>query len=86
MDDIVESLFRVLNKPAAPDPAFDPVILIHRPVGPARVFNVTFQPPLMDYVEALENAEHHGFKILPSRPEMYLPPLQTPQLWRLDGL
>ncbi len=59
IDDIVEGVIRVLDKPAAPDPAFnaanpDP----STSNAPYRVFNIgNNQPtPLMDYIEALELA------------------------------
>ena len=59
VDDIVESLIRVLDKPAAPDPDFDPA----QPDpatswAPHRVFNIGNSNPtaLMDYIEALEGA------------------------------
>jgi UDP-glucuronate 4-epimerase len=59
IDDIVEGVVRVLDRTAAPDPAFDPA----RPDpgtsnAPYRVFNIgNSQPtPLNDYIEALEAA------------------------------
>jgi len=59
IDDIVEGVVRALDKPAQPDPAFDPA----RPDpatsdAPYRVFNIgNHQPtPLMDYIAALEQA------------------------------
>ena len=59
VDDIVEGLIRVLDKPAAPDHAFEPA----KPDpatswAPHRVFNIgNCNPtPLMDYIEAVENA------------------------------
>ena len=59
VDDIVESLIRLLDKPAAPDSAFD----TDNPNpatswAPHRVFNIgnSMPTPLMDYIEALENA------------------------------
>ncbi|MDB5871011.1 MAG: putative nucleotide sugar epimerase [Ramlibacter sp.] len=59
VDDIVQGVVRVLDKPAQPDAAFDPL----RPdpatsTAPYRVFNIgNHQPtPLMDYVSALERA------------------------------
>ena len=59
VDDIVESLIRVLDKPAAPDPAFDP----RRPDpasswAPHRVFNIgnSNPTPLLDYIGAIESA------------------------------
>ncbi|QNI52861.1 nucleotide sugar epimerase [Synechococcus sp. BIOS-E4-1] len=59
VDDIIESLIRVLDKPAAPYPAFDTV----QPDpatswAPHRVFNIgnSNPTPLMDYIEAVENA------------------------------
>lgn len=59
VDDIIESLIRVLDQPATPDPGFDST----NP-GPAtswaphRVFNIgnSNPTPLMDYIEALESA------------------------------
>ena len=59
VDDIIESLIRLLDKPAAPDPAFDPA---HPDPGtswaPHRVYNVgnSNPTPLMDYIEAIESA------------------------------
>jgi UDP-glucuronate 4-epimerase len=59
IDDIVEGLIRVLDKPATPAPAFNPA----QPdpatsSAPYRVFNIgNSQPtPLMDYIQALETA------------------------------
>jgi UDP-glucuronate 4-epimerase len=59
IDDIIESLIRVLDKPATPDPAFDP----ERPDparswAPHRVFNIgnSNPTPLMEYIEAIEAA------------------------------
>ena len=59
VDDIVEGLIRVLDKPATPNPAFNPA----NPdpatsSAPYRVFNIgNNQPtPLMDYIAALESA------------------------------
>ena len=59
VDDIVEGLIRVLDKPATPNPAFnaanpDPATSS----APYRVFNIgNNQPtPLMDYIAALESA------------------------------
>lgn len=59
IDDIIESLVRLLDKPAAPDPGFDPVN--PNPATswtPHRVFNIgnSNPTPLMDYIEALECA------------------------------
>ena len=59
VDDIVESLIRVLDKPATADPCFDPA----QP-DPAtswsshRVFNIgnSKPTPLLDYIEAIEQA------------------------------
>jgi len=59
VDDIVEGVIRVNDKPATPDPAFDPAhpdpATSH---APYRVFNIgNSQPtPLMDYIDALETA------------------------------
>ena len=59
VDDIVESLVRLLDKPAAPDPAFDAAN--PDPSGswaPYRVFNIgnSNPTPLMDYINAIEQA------------------------------
>lgn len=59
VDDIVEGVIRVIDKPATANPAFDAV---NPDPGtsnaPYRVFNIgNNQPtPLMDYIEALESA------------------------------
>jgi len=59
VDDIIESLIRLLDKPAAPDLAFDPA---HPDPAtswaPHRVFNIgnSNPTPLMDYVKAIESA------------------------------
>jgi UDP-glucuronate 4-epimerase len=59
IDDIVEGIVRVLDKPATPDSSFDPA---HPDPAtsnaPYRVFNIgNSQPtPLMDYISALEEA------------------------------
>ena len=59
VDDIIESLIRVLDKPATPDPSFssaqpDPA----SSWAPHRVFNIgnSNPTPLMDYIEAVEKA------------------------------
>ncbi len=59
IDDIVQGVLRVLDKPAAPDPAFDP--LSPNPGSsraPYRIFNIGNSTPtvLMDYIGALEAA------------------------------
>jgi UDP-glucuronate 4-epimerase len=59
VDDIIESLLRVLDKPATPDPAFDPSQ--PNPAtswAPHRVFNIgnSNPTPLMDYIGAIESA------------------------------
>lgn len=59
IDDIVEGVLRVLDKPATPDPAFDP--LAPSPGtgrAPYRIFNIGNSTPtlLMDYIHALEEA------------------------------
>ena len=59
VDDIVEGVIRVLDKPAAPSPAFDAANPDPSTSNaPYRVFNIgNNQPtPLMDYIEALELA------------------------------
>jgi UDP-glucuronate 4-epimerase len=59
IDDIVEGVLRVLDKPATPDPAHDPL----RPDpstsrAPWRLFNIGHSEPvrLLDFVAALERA------------------------------
>ena len=59
IDDIVEGVLRVLDKPATPDPAYEP--LAPNPgtsSAPYRIFNIGNSSPtvLMDYVAALESA------------------------------
>jgi UDP-glucuronate 4-epimerase len=59
IDDIVESLLRVLDRPAEPDPAFDTAE--PDPASswaPYRVFNIgnSNPTPLLDYIEAIEAA------------------------------
>jgi UDP-glucuronate 4-epimerase len=59
VDDIVESLVRLLDKPAAPDPTFNPEAPDSATSwAPHRVFNIgNSNPiPLMTYIEAVENA------------------------------
>lgn len=59
IDDIVEGVIRVLDKPAIPDPAFNPAQPDTATSNAAyRVFNIgNSQPtPLMDYIQALETA------------------------------
>jgi len=59
IDDVVEGVIRVSDRPAEPNPAFDPA---HPDPGtsnaPYRVFNIgNSQPtPLADYIKALEEA------------------------------
>jgi UDP-glucuronate 4-epimerase len=59
IDDIVESVVRLLDKPAAPDPRFDAAD--PNPASswaPHRVFNIgnSNPTPLMEYIEAVEQA------------------------------
>ena len=59
IDDIVEGVLRVLDKPAAPDPGYDP--LAPNPgtsSAPYRIFNIGNSAPtvLMNYITALEQA------------------------------
>jgi UDP-glucuronate 4-epimerase len=61
IDDIVESLTRVLDKPATPDPGFDACVPVPDPAtswAPHRVFNIgnSNPTPLMEYIEAIEAA------------------------------
>ena len=59
VDDIVEGVLRVLDRPAEPDPAFD---RLHPDPGtgwaPYRVFNIGNQDPvpLLDFIAAIESA------------------------------
>jgi UDP-glucuronate 4-epimerase len=73
IDDIVESLIRVLDKPATADPGFDPA---HPDPAaswaPHRLFNIgnSTPTPLMAYIEALEaslgiTAEKHFLPLQP---------------------
>ena len=59
IDDIAEGVLRVLDKPATPDPGYDP--LAPNPgtsSAPYRIFNIGNSAPtvLMDYITALEQA------------------------------
>nr|WP_312989331.1 NAD-dependent epimerase [Comamonas koreensis] len=59
IDDIVEGILRVLDKPATPDASYDP--LQPNPgtsTAPYRIFNIGNSQPtvLMDYIAALESA------------------------------
>lgn len=59
VDDVVESVVRIVNKPASPDDEFD--IMHPNPASswaPYRVYNIgnSNPVPLMDYIEALERA------------------------------
>ncbi len=59
VDDIVESMLRLLEKPAAADPTFDPQAPNPSTSwAPHRVFNIgnSNPTPLMDYIEAVEQA------------------------------
>ena len=59
IDDIIESLMRLLEKPATADPAFDPQAPNPSTSwAPHRVFNIgnSTTTPLMDYIHAVEQA------------------------------
>lgn len=59
IDDIVEGVIRVLDKPAVPDPDFDPLMSDPgRGNVPYRVFNIGNQDPvpLMEFISAIETA------------------------------
>ena len=61
VDDIVESLIRVLDKPATSDPGFDAGAAVPDPAtswAPHRVFNIgnSNPTPLLEYIEAIEAA------------------------------
>lgn len=72
IDDIVEGVIRVLDRPAKPDPAFDPKAPDPATSNrPYRIFNIGNNRPvtLMEYIEALELA-------LGRRAKMNLLPMQ----------
>lgn len=72
IDDIVEGVIRVLDRPAKPDPAFDPKAPDPATSNrPYRIFNIGNNRPvtLMEYIEALEVA-------LGRRAKMNLLPMQ----------
>ena len=59
IDDVVEGMIRVLDKPATASPAFDPVMPDPATSNaPYRVFNIGngAPTPLMEYIQALEAA------------------------------
>ena len=59
VDDIIESLVRLLDQPAAADPGFDPALPNPATSWAAhRVFSIgnSSPTPLMDYIEAIEQA------------------------------
>jgi UDP-glucuronate 4-epimerase len=59
IDDAIESVIRVLDKPATPNPDFDPVNPDPATSwAPHRLFNIGNASPtlLMDYIEAIECA------------------------------
>jgi UDP-glucuronate 4-epimerase len=59
IDDIVEGVLRVLDRPAQADPGFDPAFPnASRSRAPYRIFNIGNSDPvqLMDFIEAIENA------------------------------
>lgn len=59
IDDIVESMYRLLSKPASPDPLFDSTNPNPSTSwAPYRVFNIgnSSPTPLMTYIEAIEHA------------------------------
>ena len=73
IDDIVEGVLRVLDKPATPDPAYN--ALTPNPgtsTAPYRIFNIGNSRPtvLMDYIGALESALgiHADKRMLPVQP------------------
>lgn len=77
IDDIVESLIRLLEKPATPDPAFNP----QEPNpssswAPHRVFNIgnSKPTPLMDYINALE----HSLRLTAEKQMMPMQPGDVP--------
>jgi UDP-glucuronate 4-epimerase len=59
IDDVVEGVLRILDKPATPNPNFDPIHPEPQTgLGPYRVFNIGNSQPvqLLDYISALEDA------------------------------
>lgn len=59
VDDIVEGVVRVVDKPATPDAAFNPAApQPHTSNAPYRVFNIgnSAPMPLLDYIEAIEHS------------------------------
>ena len=59
VDDIVEGVIRVLDRPAAPDPGFDPMSPTpETSTAPYRVYNIGNQRPveLLRYIELIEEA------------------------------
>jgi len=73
VDDVVEAIVRVLDKPATPDADFDPGLpLPHTSLAPYRLFNVGHAAPvlLMDFVKAIEVATGCSAKVhyLPAQP------------------
>jgi UDP-glucuronate 4-epimerase len=72
IDDIVEGVLRVADRPAAPDPAYDPAAPdAATSNAPYRIFNIgNHQPvPLLDFIACIEDA-------LGARAQMRLLPLQ----------
>ncbi|WP_269623279.1 NAD-dependent epimerase [Prochlorococcus marinus] len=73
IDDIVESLFLLLDKPPSPDPMFDKEFPEpHKSWCPYRIFNIgnSNPVPLMDYISALEQSlgKKATKKFLPMQP------------------
>jgi len=80
IDDIVEGVIRVLDRPAAPDPAFDPGAPTPASSrAPYRVFNIGNDQPteLLRYVEVLE--EHLGVEAIKQLEDIQ--PGDVPATW-----
>lgn len=85
VDDIVESLLRVLDRPAQPDPGFDPASPDPATSwAPHRVFNIgnSNPTPLMTYIQAIERhwVSRPISSICRCSLAMYLPRLLIPRL------
>lgn len=86
IDDIVEGVIRVLDKPATPDAGFDPQHpLPHTGRAPYRIFNIgnSDPVPLMDFITAIETSLGMTAQknFLPLQAVTSRKPLPTPGRW-----